>query len=252
MKLITYLSSIMLLAGFSLGGTVQAQTMDFESFTPECGGGGGEGPQEPAVVREGELFENGLQLSPAASEWCVFNGDEGGPGPGGPGGGLNDNGSNFLGFCGSCEGPNSFTLTREDGAPFDLQAIDLSSLTNQPQGPGGGEGPPPQDFSTTFQITGFPAVGPPIVEQFTYEFGVWATYPLSGMLSVESVEITLTGDGFDAAFDNIVTAEANGPAPPGGPGGATASIPTGSTLGMLLMATLLLLLGMHSAASIRR
>lgn len=240
MKLVQILPSILLLAGFSLGSIAQAQTMNFESFTPTCGGdGGGDGPQEPTVIIDGELFENGLQLSPAAGQWCVFDGTEDGPD-----GDLNDNGGNFLGFCGSCDGPNSFTLAREDGAPFDLLTIDLSSLTTQPGG--GGEGPPPEDFSTTFQITGFPAVGPPIVEEFTYEFGVWDTYPLSGMRAVESVEITLTGEGFDSAFDNIVTAAA------GASGGAAVAIPTGSTPGMLLMAVLLLLLGMHSAAYSRR
>lgn len=237
MKHTTRFLPLLLLASLSLGGVAQAQTMDFESFTPNC-----QGEEEPVEL---ELIENGLQLVPQMQEWCVFDGTEDGPDSE-----LNGNGGNFLGFCGSCDGPGSFTLTRVDGEPFDLLTIDLSSLINQPGGPGGpgGEGPP-GDFSSTFQITGFPAQGPPIVEEFTYEFGVWATYPLNGMLAVESVEITLTGDGFDSSFDNIVTALASAPPPPGAPGGATVPIPTGSTLGMLLLAALVLLLGLCAMRS---
>lgn len=203
---------LLALAAFSSGSF--AQTMDFEIFpdNAECPTGGN------GVTQNGLSLSDNTPAPPIEVDSCVL--------------GVNNtfitstNGTDVFGWCGECEEPITLTLTRQDGAPFNLLSIDFSRFPDIPIPTTG-----------TINIAGYPAGGgAPATVQVTLTSDAWVTENFDSQFNnLERVELfNESFPGINRLLDNIVTSQASA-------GGNPTPVPVMAPFGLLLLVAGLLL-----------
>lgn len=113
--------------------------------------------------------------------------------------GFNDNGSDFLGWCGVCFG-SPYTFSTTDGGVFSLTSIDFSNLTI-----GSDVG--------SIDIVGYFFGGGSISTSFDPIVNLWTTVVFSGFSNLTSFDISAASNGNNLAMDNIVLNTATVPEP---------------------------------------
>ncbi|MDZ7782018.1 MAG: hypothetical protein U5K56_03420 [Halioglobus sp.] len=214
----SYFALPLLLALGLFSSTSFAQIMDFETFpdSAQCPDGG------TGVIENGLSLIDDTPIPPFSDEdSCVFGANNTFPLVGAT------NGTSVFGWCGvDCPNPQviTLTLTRQDGAPFDLQSIDFSRTASSTE-------------NGAVNITGYPAGGgAPVTIQHMITSDAWVTVNFDSRFSnLDRVEIV--NEAFPATnrlLDNIVTSQA------GASDNAT-PVPVMGLFGLLLLAAGLLL-----------
>ena len=187
-----------------------AQIMDFEIFpdNAECPDGGN------GVTQNGLSLIDDTPTPPFEVDSCGF--------------GVNNtfvtptNGTSIFGWCGECDQLITLTLTRQDGAPFNLESIDFSRFPGSPN-------------SGTVNISGYPAGGgAPVTVQVNLTSDAWITENFdSQFTNLERVKLfNESFPGINRLLDNIVTSQA---------GGSPTPVPVMAPFGLLLLVAGLLL-----------